>query len=102
MASLRRNLDRTVARLPEVREHIRAVAAEVMAAARERAAAHADSGTYADSFRLVRGRIDARVESSDPRAVSKEYGHTDPRTGRAVPGIHAMGGAAADVGARRH
>jgi hypothetical protein len=100
VATLRRNLDQVVARLPEIRAHVRAVAGEVLAAARERAETHHESGTYADSFRLVRGRVDTHVESDDPHAQSKEFGHTDQRTGRDVPGIHALGGAAADVAAR--
>ena len=102
MATVRRNLNKTVARLPAVRDCLRAVADEVLTAARARAAAHADSGTYARSLRVTRGRIDARVESSDPRAKSKEFGHTDQRTGRPVPGVHALGGAASDVAARYH
>jgi hypothetical protein len=102
MATVRRTLDKTVARLPAVRAHLRALADEVLAAAQARAAAHTDSGIYARSLRVARGRIDARVESRDPRAESKEFGHTDQRTGRPVPGIHALGGAATDVAARHH
>jgi hypothetical protein len=101
MAQLRRNLERTVARLPEIRTHIRTLAAEIATVARTRAAAHNDTGTYAASFRVVRGRVDAHIESSDPHAESKEFGHIDKRTGRNVPGIHAWGGAASDVAARQ-
>ena len=100
MATLRRNLDQVVARLPTVRAHVRAVADEVLAAARIRAAAHTHTGRFADSFRVVRGRVDAHVESADPRALSKEFGHVDDPTGRDVPGIHALGGAASDIAAR--
>lgn len=99
MASVRRRLDHAVARLPEVRAHIRAVVEQVADAARQRAAAHSRTGRYAASFQVVRGRVDARVESTDPDAVSKEFGHTDPDTGRGVAGIHALGGAASDVAA---
>jgi hypothetical protein len=102
MASVRRNLDQAVARLPEVRAHLRSLAAEVLSAARARAADHIDTGTFATSLHTAGGRIDARVESDDPDAISKEFGHTDPRTGRHVDGIHALGGAAADVAARHH
>lgn len=101
MATLRRNLHLTVASLPQVRAHVRTVAEQVLATARTRAAAHRDSGTFADSFRLVRGRVDTQVVSDDPQAVAKEYGHTDPRTGRTVPGLHALGGASADISARQ-
>jgi hypothetical protein len=101
MASVRNGLDRRVARLPAVRAAVRDVAADVLAAARTRAEAHRHTGTFAASLRLVRGRTDTVVESTDPDAVAKEYGHTDPRTGRSVPGIHALGGAAADIAARR-
>ncbi|HEX8626735.1 MAG TPA: DUF5403 family protein [Catenuloplanes sp.] len=101
MASVPRDLGRRVARLPEVRAHVRAVAERVLTAAKARAAAHSDSGTFADSLSVVRGRVDAQVESDDPHAVSKEFGHTEVRTGRQVPGIHALGGAAADIAAER-
>lgn len=101
MASVRRNLDRNIARTREVRTQVRAVADELLDAARARAAAHTDTGTFADSLKVERGRVDAEVVSDDPQALSKEFGHTDAKTGRHVAGIHALGGAAADLAARR-
>lgn len=100
MATVRRNLDRRIGRLPGVRAAVREVAAAVLDAALARAAKHRDSGTFAESLDIETGRTDARVVSSDPRAVSKEYGHVDKRTGQPVPGAHILSGAAADVAGR--
>jgi len=101
MAHVNPRLAARLARLPAVRAKVRAVAAEVLAAAKTRAQAHRRGGTYARSLRIARGRVDARVESTDPLAVPKEYGHTDARTGRPIRGAHALTGAAADIAGRR-
>jgi Family of unknown function (DUF5403) len=101
MASVRRGLDKRLARMRVVGAKLDEVAREVLDVARTRAQAHRHTGDFADNLSIEHGRVDARVESDDPQALSKEYGHTDPRTGRHVDGTHVLGGAAADVAARK-
>lgn len=101
MATVRRGLDKRVARLAQVQTELDRVAAEVLDAAKARAAAHRDTGQLAESLEVKRGRVDRRVESDDPNILSIEYGHTDARTSRQVDGLHVLGGAAADVASRR-
>ncbi|MEV6526887.1 DUF5403 family protein [Longispora sp. NPDC051575] len=92
------NAMRRLARDKAVKAAVRAVAEEILAAAKVRAAAHSDSGRFAKSLKINRrGRTDTRVESNDPAGAHIELGHTDAKTGNHVPGIHALGGAAADV-----
>ena len=63
------------------------------------AASHVHSGDYAGSWRVERGKIDRYVTSSDPQAVSKEYGRTGA-TGRGTSrGVHAIGRALGGEGA---
>jgi len=101
MATVRRGLERRVARLPQVQAELDWVADEVLDAAKTRAIAHRDTGRLASSLKVKRGRVDRRVESDDPNILSIEYGHTDARTGKQVDGLHILSGAAADVASRR-
>lgn len=97
MASVRKDLNRRMARQKGVKAAVRLVADEILAAAQSRAQAHRSTGSLARSLRVETGRTDARVIADDPLAVSKEYGHTDYDTGRPVRGAHVLGGAVADV-----
>lgn len=101
MATVRRGLDKRVAKLPQVQAELDRVATEVLEAAKARANAHRDTGDLADSLKVKRGRVDRRVESDDRNIVAIEYGHTDAKTGNPVAGLHLLSGAAADVAARR-
>ncbi|GIJ50029.1 hypothetical protein Val02_69150 [Virgisporangium aliadipatigenens] len=100
MPTLNPRLTTIVARLPAVRRQVRTVAADVLTAARDRAQTQRRTGAFARSLRLARGRVDTRVESTDPAALAIEYGHTTP-AGQPIPGEHILGGAAADIAARR-
>jgi hypothetical protein len=97
MASIRRDLNRRMARQKGVKAAVRAVAEQILDAAISRAEQHRSSGAFARSLHIETGRTDALVVADDPLAIAKEYGHVDPDTGRPVPGIHALGGAVADV-----
>jgi len=101
MASVRRGLDRRVARLPQVQAELDRVAGEVLDAVKVRANVHRDTGRLANSLKVERGRVDRRVESDDPNILSIEYGHTDPRTGHHVAGLHILSGATADIASRK-
>jgi uncharacterized protein DUF5403 len=101
MASVRQGLDKRLARLPQVLAELDQVAAEVLDTAKARAIAHRDTGRLANSLKVKRGRVDRRVESDDPNILSIEYGHTDPKTGKHVAGLHILSGAAADVASRK-
>lgn len=76
MATLDRNIAKIVAVAPEVQAALAAAATRVAAKARSHAAAHNDSGEYAGSIGTSKGRVDHYVQSSDPDAVSKEFGRT--------------------------
>ncbi|GIG63641.1 hypothetical protein Lfu02_80130 [Longispora fulva] len=97
MPQPRKGIERRLARLPVVKAEVRAVAEQVLAAAKARAAEHSDDGTFAESLYIGKGKTDLRVESDDPAAQSKEFGHLQKKSRRPVPGMHALGGAAADV-----
>ncbi|WP_018348224.1 DUF5403 family protein [Longispora albida] len=97
MPKPKRGIERRLARLPAVKAEVRAVAEQVLDAARTRAQAHSDDGTFAASLYIGKGKTDLRVESDDPGAQAKEFGHLDRKSRRPVPGMHALGGAAADV-----
>jgi hypothetical protein len=100
MSTIRGDLPLRLARDKAVRAAVRQVAADVLTAARSRAASHRRAGTLAASLRVAAGRTDALIVSDDPHAVSKEYGHT-AANGRPVDGLHILGGAATDVAGRR-
>lgn len=97
MATVRRDLDRRLARQKGVKAAVRKLADDILAAARSRAQGHRSTGTLADSLTVAHGRTDSRVVADDPLAAAKEYGHVDADTGRTVPGTHVLGGAVADV-----
>lgn len=101
MATVRKDLNRRLARSPEVKKVVRAVAEDILAAAQARANQHRHTGGFADSLHIETGRTDVHVVADDPQAVAKEFGHIDADTGRSVPGIHALSGAVADVASRR-
>ncbi len=101
MATVRKGLDKRLARLPQVQAELDRVAGEVLDAAKTRAAAHRDTGQLAESLTVERGRVDRRVESDDPNILSIEYGHTDVKTGKHVAGLHILSGAAADIASRK-
>lgn len=101
MASVRKGLDRRLARLPQVQAELDRVAGEVLDAAKTRANAHRDTGKLAESLEVKRGRVDRRVESDDPNILSIEYGHTDQKTGKHVAGLHILSAAAADTASRK-
>lgn len=100
MAKLRKDIGRRLARTPEVKKVVRAVAEKILAAAQARANAHRHTGGFANSMHIETGRTNAYVVADDPLAVSKEFGHTDEKTGRHVPGLHALSGGLGDVAGR--
>ncbi|GGX98559.1 DUF5403 family protein [Streptomyces fructofermentans] len=89
MASVDRNLESYLAHLPTVRAAIRALAEERAARMRAVAAARQQTGTFARSFKVEHGSTDSVIYSTDPAALSKNYGHTAP-DGTAVEGVHAF------------
>ncbi|MFE3461369.1 DUF5403 family protein [Nocardiopsis aegyptia] len=72
MATLYRSLERTVARMPGVRDAVHEHAQEVGTTASALLAAHRHTGTA--SVTVTRGRVDSFVNLDDPNVLTLEYG----------------------------
>ncbi|WP_218030257.1 DUF5403 family protein [Pseudonocardia hydrocarbonoxydans] len=92
-----KTINRIVSRLPAVRDAVKDHADQIGRRAEARLAAHRDAGATRVGVDHS-GQIDSVVYLDDERgakaALSIEFGHTDPRTGRHVEGLYVLYGAA--------
>jgi hypothetical protein len=90
MATVRRTVAKTAAQHVTVQRALAGHSEAIATRARAIAATHSDSGDYARSFGVERDKIDWFVVSTDPDAMSKEFGRTGARGRGASKGVHAL------------
>ncbi|MGH8878196.1 MAG: DUF5403 family protein [Stackebrandtia sp.] len=78
------------ARLPEVRDAVADVARDIAAKAKSNAASHKQSGDFAASVHVVRGKVDSHVVADVDYAASAEFGHHSELSGQWVDGVFAL------------
>lgn len=98
MAEVAKNLESLIAHMPGVNAEVKRVAQAGLSIAKGKAAAHRDTGAFAQSLKLERGRTDWYIVATDPNSASIEFGHHDAKTGKFIPGLHILGSTAADIG----
>jgi hypothetical protein len=92
-----RSIHQIVSRLPEVRDAVKHHADQIGRRAEARLAVHRDTGAtrvgvdHSDPVDSVVYLDDTRGQGA---ALSIEFGHTDPRTGKHVAGLYVLYGAA--------
>lgn len=91
-----RVVNRIVSRVPGVRDAVKDHADQIGRRAEARLAAHRLTGDT--RVGVEHGRTDSWVYMDDTRgqgaALSIEFGHADRKTGRTVPGLYVLYGAA--------
>jgi hypothetical protein len=102
MATVKANLNKMVAGLPQVQAKVAEGAAAVLAAASASASTRHRTGEFSSSFRSGKvGRFDREVYTEHPAAVALEFGHfaekRDGTLGKWVPGQFNLVGAAKGV-----
>jgi hypothetical protein len=90
VAKVFRNATRAVALSVEVQAGLQAAAEAVAARATAYAHGHDDSGEYAASIHVERGRVDRYVVAGDPDALHKEFGRTGGTGGSRSRGVFAL------------
>lgn len=90
VATVFRNAVKTVANNREVQAALQAAAKALAARAQAFAHEHDDSGEYASSIHVERGRVDRYVVADDPDAISKEFGRTDASPRGPSEGVFAL------------
>ncbi|MCU1675338.1 MAG: RoPhRER2 [Frankiales bacterium] len=93
MASVRRDINRTVAKMPGVFEAVLAEAHGIAGEAQALLAEHFRTGEA--HIEVTKRRPDVLVELVDPAALSIEYGRGPEENGQgAMEGLHILGRAA--------
>ena len=91
-ATVNSNAVEIVAHDPALHAALRPFAELVKKVIQAKIAPHSNTGEFENSIEITEGLVDWYVESNDPNATSKEFGHfwNDDPEGRRTEGIKAF------------